>query len=247
MSLVNTNPKTGIAYGYVAASVLDSDIVDQLMFGLHTTDLSYRAAVCELAVEHGWEPADPDSPDFDAAEDFIDTYAEQDRSILTCVEGLEIEQPRVQGVYQQVSYESSWLGGALHFFIFDSPHKTDHASVASPCVPGAGILTELMDGSVTCYNVPPDWRAVPADTTLTVDGIVYQAQFQQDEVRVYQHSDLIRAKATRNSSTEVWHLSYYDEKGGEELEFSQASSDLYYNYCHAEIARYMIDVHPAHG
>lgn len=58
----------------------------------------------------------------------------------------------------KVHYRTSWLGGALHVWIFLSPFTTDKARRASPCVPNAGILDKL-DGSVTAYDVPADWRS----------------------------------------------------------------------------------------
>jgi len=135
----NINLETGIAFGYISARALHSDTVDSLLFG-HG----------ESFTDHGWQefereyrleneiPDDEDLPD-DAGDSY---YAEESS---------------VSGIYQGVHYASSWLGGALNFFILQSPHITDSARMASPCVPNAGILDEL-EGSTQAYNVPDSWR-----------------------------------------------------------------------------------------
>ncbi len=69
----------------------------------------------------------------------------------------DAEEIEVIGILDGVEYASSWLDGVLNFFIIKSPHVTHKAGRASPCVLNAGILDEL-DGDVTAYDVPPDWR-----------------------------------------------------------------------------------------
>lgn len=135
--MVNINTKTGIAYGYIAANALDSEIVDELLHGSQAKDLSYEEALKE---------AFPEGDDTGCTEqDFADGY--------------ECEEPNIVGTYHGVSYGTSYLGGALNFWIFESPITTDKARLASPCVPNAGIL-DTLDGSVTSYDVPADWRFV---------------------------------------------------------------------------------------
>jgi len=60
------------------------------------------------------------------------------------------------GVYQGVKYQSSWLGGALNFWIFESPYIVNGGR-ASPCVPGACILNKENTGPVEGYGIPADW------------------------------------------------------------------------------------------
>ena len=69
----------------------------------------------------------------------------------------EPDELEVSGTYQKVSYATSYLGGVLNFWIFESPHITQAATPCSLCVPGAGNLDNLT-GSMTCYDVPADWR-----------------------------------------------------------------------------------------
>ena len=109
--LINTNTKTGIHYGYIAAHCLDEQLVDTLLYGRQAKQES---------------DGDEDEPD-------------------------------VSGTYEEVSYATSYLGGVLNFWIFESPHITQAATSCGICVPGAGNLDNLT-GSVTCYDVPADWR-----------------------------------------------------------------------------------------
>ena len=71
---------------------------------------------------------------------------------------LNCDEPIVEGRKDNVHYLSSWLGGALNFFIIESPVITESARRASPCVPGAAIL-DTLDGSERGYDVPAEWRA----------------------------------------------------------------------------------------
>jgi len=137
IGIANINSTTGIAYGYISAQALDQEVVQILMYGRYAINHSEKTFEAEYRAEHGL------SEDDELPHDAFDSY-----------EGGEEE---VSGKYEGVSYMSSYLGGALHFFIFNSPHTTAKARMASPCVPNAGIL-DTLDGNVTSYDVPPDWR-----------------------------------------------------------------------------------------
>lgn len=67
------------------------------------------------------------------------------------------DEPYITGNYEGVNYSTSWLGGALNFFILESPVITENAKRASPCVQNCGILSKDMDGGVQSYSVPNDW------------------------------------------------------------------------------------------
>ena len=128
----NINDFTGIAYGYIAADDLDPELVHELMFGPQAKDLDYEDAYAEALAEHKGDPDD------------LDFYYEND-------------EPCIRGSRDGVEYQTSWLGGALNFWIFHSPFLTNSAGRASPCVPNAGILPAREDGTVLSYNVPADW------------------------------------------------------------------------------------------
>lgn len=159
----NIDEATGIAYGYISADALDPETVDQLLYGPQAVNLDYSAARGEFMAEARRDhrearlgtdsECDDDSDgDFDEHQaecDFNDEYQGEEETIEGALE--------CEG-YGKVHYCTSYLGGALNFFIFKSPFSTDKARRASPCVPNAGIL-DTLDGSVTAYDVPADWRA----------------------------------------------------------------------------------------
>lgn len=150
----NVDPDNGIAYGYISAQALRQDVVMALLYYPLATDLTFEDYFArESAIErrdqeeHGnfsWD----DSALYDRL-----------RSEWTCEEPIIEGEIDVDG-YGMLAYRSSWCGGALHFFILKSPFITDRARTASPCVQNAGIL-DTLDGSVTAYDVPADWRAQP--------------------------------------------------------------------------------------
>ena len=157
--MANTNPMTNIAYGYVAAYALHPDVVHELMYGFgainesYLTDLQqasnkseeeWQEECDELATKCAEEGTDYVPPEFSFdLDEFNDSF--------------ECDEPSIHGVFEGVSYRSSWLGGALNFFILQSPVTTDVGNRASPCVPGACILKKDMAGNVAGYSVPDDW------------------------------------------------------------------------------------------
>ncbi len=156
----NTAPN-GTAYGYVAAQDLDSDLVHELMYGAQARNLSEIAAEGEEASRQRmqWEEA-CENEAVHCQENNLPAPIHEDFE-FDPPEGFDIEEPTIEGVKDGVFYTSSWLGGALNFFIIDSPHTTDEAHRASPCVPGAGILKHpsARCGGVTSFDVPADWWA----------------------------------------------------------------------------------------
>ena len=141
----NTNPATGIAFGYISANALDPEVVDRLQQGL---SLEYQQALEEFTASSKVDPETGEPISDDDLQVLFDQFAED----------WEDDEPTYEGTHEGVKYRTSWLGGALHVWIFESPHTTDKARRASPCVPGAAIL-DTLDGSETGYDVPPDWRA----------------------------------------------------------------------------------------
>lgn len=141
--VANINPTTGIAYGYISGKALDGELESTLLFGPQAVNETANAAFTDWKEEFvDREGREPDERD---EQGFWDEY--------------EDYEPFITGDLDGVTYASSWLGGALNFFIFKSPVTTDKARLASPCVPNAGIL-DTLDGSVTSYDVPADWRHV---------------------------------------------------------------------------------------
>jgi hypothetical protein len=162
--MMNVNEKTGVACGFISANSLDTEIVMDLTMGFNVDNfrnISEDQAVAEIAESYRNRIRDnEDEADICRVEDMSDDeiFDMLQESGQVGYEDLVCETPIVSGVYEGVHYMSSWLGGALHFFIMESPVITGKAGRASPCVPGAGILDDL-SGGVVAYDVPLDWRA----------------------------------------------------------------------------------------
>lgn len=174
---MTTNPATGIACGYISAQALDDDLVQELQNG---TDVYYEEGLAEAkrewarsqqVIEAMPEWCREKGVDYDSlSED--DQYRNRLQYVRDEWDGSEAEQnfndayqpdePIHEGVKDGVSYCTSWLGGALNVWIFQSPVVTHKARRASPCVPNAGIL-DTLDGDVTAYDVPADWRREQAE------------------------------------------------------------------------------------
>lgn len=150
---INTNTSTGIPFGYISAQALNPEVVMDLTLGPQATDLTWdefedhhRGRINIEAAERGFEHGSRDWENF------------CERELEKVLDDYSPVEPCIAGVLDGVSYRTSWLGGALNFWIFDSPVTTDKARRASPCVPGAAIL-DTLDGSEFGYDVPADWRA----------------------------------------------------------------------------------------
>lgn len=148
--MANANPTTGVRYGYISANSLDSEILDELQYGMQAVDAHFEELQTEIEealssvlskyLYDKWE-----------IEDVIDLAIEHVGN------NWHEDEPVHEGEYEGVRYRTSWLGGALNVWIFDSP-VTGHYAECSPCVPGAGNLDcPDLDG-VVCYDVPKEWR-----------------------------------------------------------------------------------------
>lgn len=146
----NVNPTTQIPYGYISADALDPEVVQDLMYGPQAVDETYQDMLARHLSRIEKDLTEEGKSDDEIA-DAVEG-AEEDFAI-----GWESDEPRMAGVYEDVTYVASWLGGALNFFIIQSPYITHKARRASPCVPGAAIL-DTLDGSEFGYDVPASWR-----------------------------------------------------------------------------------------
>jgi hypothetical protein len=170
--MIYRNLTSQIPFGYISAQALDSDIVNELQ--LRGTDPYYDAAVAEAQREQAHQVDEGEvgewlgqhhglhyeSLDEDSQRDWKLRYVEEhwdSKYEDTFNDAYQPDEPVHEGIYQGVKYSTSWLGGALNVWVFESPHITNLARQASPCVPGAAIL-DTLDGNVTGYDVPPSWR-----------------------------------------------------------------------------------------
>ncbi len=148
--MINTHPDTGVAYGLVSANDLDPELVDTLMYGPQAKDMTMEAEWAELLAktlnERGLESEDDLEDLRDLEDDFASLY--------------QPYEPEITGIYEGVTYSTCWLGGALSFWILESPHIGE-GSHPSPCVPGACILHHPESSSIwrstEGYTVPTGW------------------------------------------------------------------------------------------
>lgn len=152
MSLPNRDQETGIRYGYIAADSLDQDVLHELMYGPQATDIHWEDARQELMASYIMGNIDDGADEEDDIEDEIERRLEE------LSNGWYDDEPIHEGELDGVQYRTSWLGGALHVWVFSSP-RTAFFQECSPCVPGAGNLDcPDVDGVLT-YDVPFEWRA----------------------------------------------------------------------------------------
>jgi len=137
----NVNANTGVPFGIISAHSLHPDMVDVLLYGSQAKNITLDVFERDLRARLVAERLD---------EDEIDARVEEE------LEYFSPEEPTMVGTRDGVEYSTVWLGGALHFFIFESPVLA-HCTPCSPCVPNAGDLDTA--GYYACYGVPDDWRA----------------------------------------------------------------------------------------
>lgn len=72
----------------------------------------------------------------------------------------DYEEAYTEGVLDNVHYATCWLGGALNFFILESPviHK---GFPCSPCIPGACNVDQV--GDYEGYGIPVSWYNLEED------------------------------------------------------------------------------------
>jgi hypothetical protein len=156
--LSNINAETGVRYGVISAANIDPEIID--MIEMNGENLSAHAALEQIRIDvnEACNAGTVTEENFDS---------EVDRRMS------EWHENAAEEVYRFVEYgddglvdveiHTGWLGGAQHLFVIRSPFMC-FAAQCSPCVPNAGDLDTRFDddskeGTIACYDVPPDWRA----------------------------------------------------------------------------------------
>lgn len=144
----NINSETGIAFGYISANALDPDTVHELLYGPGADNLTYKLALAEWLTEQRRAHAEaPVVPNTGFDEEWATDYFNE-----RVYSGGDEED--IEGTYEGVHYLTSYLGGALNFFILESPH-IGGCQPCSPCVPNAGDLGSR--GAYVAYDVPSHW------------------------------------------------------------------------------------------
>ena len=157
----NYNPKSRVPYGIIACNSLDSELVQELWY-THGEDISYKNALEELRESVSAQMIDEEENGECPIRSVDDFNDELDEIVERRAEHIQIDEPTIEGEYEGVKYQISWLGGAPLLWVFWSPFVNPHAQ-CSPCCPGAGDLDS--EGDVLCYDVPDSWRRSDESTT----------------------------------------------------------------------------------
>jgi hypothetical protein len=145
----NINPETGIRFGIISTNSLHSDVIEEIQS--RGVDVRYEEMRKDL-----WAEVKNVCKDYMSDSDAKDVA---DYAIDYASENFYDDEPIHEFAIGGVKGRTTWLGGALLVWIFESPFTT-HAQLCSPCVPNCGDLDHLMsdEGGYLCYDVPPDWR-----------------------------------------------------------------------------------------
>lgn len=146
----NVNPETGVRYGIIRSHAIHPEIIDEIE--TRGTDLTYVVAL-EGFLKDLVDTLEMYGIRKEAAAELADEAAE-----LFC-EAYEHDEPVHSFEIDGVKGQTTWLGGAMLIYVFESPHKT-RAQLCSPCVPNCGDLDAVDDDGAECYDVPPEWRFV---------------------------------------------------------------------------------------
>lgn len=141
----NTNPQTGIRYGIVSANSLWPEVVDEIQMtgtDVHWTD--YMAEIrAEVLADSSYLPEDK--------EDEIESRIE-----LAGDRWMD-DEPVHEFDMEGVKGRTTWLGGALMVWVFESPFLGTFR-LCSPCVPNCCDLDTPDPEGCEGYDVPADWR-----------------------------------------------------------------------------------------
>lgn len=165
--MIPNQDENGIRYTMYSMNNIIADLIDTLLYQ-HGRDLSDEAAVKEETARQRseWEE-ECERLTVAAQEAGTDLVLDDFEADLENFEPM-IDEPIIEGVYKDVHYRTTWLGGAQMLWVFKSP-IVGHFKLCSPCVPGAcdgGSPTPRADGFLG-YAVPPDWLYVdPAAPTI---------------------------------------------------------------------------------
>lgn len=167
--MVNVNVETGVAFGYVSASSLHPDLVNDLQ--MDGEEVYYAEAVKEAQKEATQEWFNKIEASGVLELDLVGGPDDLWNAVGKHVEAnwsgsywerrfndnYQPDEPIHEGVKDGVKYRTSWLGGALNVWVFESPHIGRYQQ-CSPCVPGAGNLDNPDADGILAYDVPADWR-----------------------------------------------------------------------------------------
>lgn len=149
----NVNPKTGIRYTIFSANSLDSEQVSELqMYGRDVHWESHKYDI-EQEVRRAWEQGDVEGEDY---EEELEMRLERESENWYDDEPVHEFNVECPG-YGPVRGQTTWLGGALLVWIFESPF-TSTFDLCSPCVPNCANGDSPNPDGYVGYTTPEDWR-----------------------------------------------------------------------------------------
>lgn len=141
----NINPISGLPYGVIRADQLHPETVHEMLYGAQAVNRTFRESEDDYLAE-----AEREDPDYNVG-----------AAIEAHSNDYQADEEDIEGVLDGVSYSTAWLGGALHFYIFESP-VTAKGRPCSPCAPNALDCGSVGKGDYEGYFVPADWLAEDA-------------------------------------------------------------------------------------
>lgn len=158
---VNKNPETGISYGVINAGGIDGDILDSIMFGSNSIDIT----MLQIRIDHAQS-----QEDFNFVLPVISLNESANRFYNRLKEALDNTSIDWDSFYSENEEINSDVYSAIvdgcevlystesnTITVIDSPY-TDKFARCSPCYPGAGDLDNRDDNGLSTYTVPGDWK-----------------------------------------------------------------------------------------
>ena len=141
----NFNEVTGIRFGIISANSLHPEVIDQMQQG---KDLHYEEVRADL-----WARVEGVCQGYMSDEDASDVA---DLAVENLAQNWQDEEPIHAFDIDGVKGQTTWLGGALLVWVFESP-VIDKFNLGSPCVPNAVIISSPNPDGFEGYGVPADW------------------------------------------------------------------------------------------
>lgn len=165
-SMVNMNASTGIAYGYINANNVNSEVLNTIFSA--ATDARRLECEVDFASRFGYV-----QPEQNEGEIFYHYLGRVQDTLLDFLNAKQDEEPDFVETVESHDAEFEEYTGDIHVAIIDDTHviyNTDNNTICvmdsktvgkyfacSPCCPNAGDL-DSAGGDVETYDVPAEWR-----------------------------------------------------------------------------------------
>lgn len=146
---MNVNPDTGVRYGVISSNSINQELLSDICMG--GVDEHWMQHVDEITkqVRRSVEDGDITEDDYD---DELELMLEK------AGDAWSDDEPVYTFTKDGVNGRTTWLGGALLLWVFESPH-IGQFKLCSPCVPNACDLNSPIEDGYDGYTVPESWLA----------------------------------------------------------------------------------------